>query len=157
DSVGSTLYYGAGAGAQATASSVVADLIDIARSYGDLSKGNPGNVPSLAFDSLRTDLPVLDIEDIESEYYLRIAAKDQVGVMAQISQVLTNFGINIEALIQKEPDHGDNGDVVVPVVILTGKVQERKMNEALASIEQLDTVVDKVVRIRVELFDGEDS
>lgn len=157
DSVGSTLYYGAGAGAQATASSVVADLIDIARSYGDMSRGNPGNVPSLAFDSLRTDLPVLDIEDIESEYYLRIAAKDQIGVMAQISQILTNFGINIEALIQKEPDHGANGDVVVPVVILTGKVLERRMNEALVAIEQLEQVVDKVVRIRVELFDGEDS
>jgi len=157
DSVGSTLYYGAGAGAQATASSVVADLIDIARSYGDLSRGNPGNVPSLAFDSLRTDLPILDIEDIESEYYLRISAKDQIGVMAQISQILTNFGINIEALIQKEPDHGDNGDVVVPVVILTGKVLERKMNEALGTIEQLEQVVDKVVRIRVELFDGEDN
>ena len=78
-------------------------------------------------------------------------------MMAQISQILTNFGINIEALIQKEPDHGANGDVVVPVVILTGKVLERRMNEALVAIEQLEQVVDKVVRIRVELFDGEDS
>lgn len=155
DSVGSTLYYGAGAGAQATASSVVADIIDIARSSGDISRGNPGNVPSLAFSSLRTDLPILDIGDIECEFYLRIAAQDKIGVMAQISQVLMTHDINIEALIQKEPDADAQGIVVVPIVLLTGKVQERRMNQAIAAIEALDQVVDKVIRIRVELFDGE--
>ncbi|MES3007379.1 MAG: homoserine dehydrogenase [Pseudomonadota bacterium] len=151
DSVGSTLYYGAGAGAKATASSVVADLIDIARASGSMS----GSVPSLAFNSLRTDVPILGIDDIECEYYLRIAAQDKIGVMAQISQVLMTHGINIEALIQKEPDHNATGDVTVPVVLLTGKVQERQMNKAIAAIEALEQVVDKVTRIRVELFDGE--
>ncbi len=155
DSVGSTLYYGAGAGAQATASSVVADIIDIVRSSGDISRGNPGNVPSLAFSSLRSDLPILDIEDIECEFYLRIAAQDKIGVMAQISQVLMTHSINIEALIQKEPDADAEGVVVVPIVLLTGKVQEKLMNNAIAAIEALDEVVDKVIRIRVELFDGE--
>jgi homoserine dehydrogenase len=151
DSVGSTLYYGAGAGAKATASSVVADLIDIARASGSTS----GSVPSLAFNSLRTDVPILGIDDIECEYYLRIAALDKIGVMAQISQVLMTHGINIEALIQKEPDHNAAGDVTVPVVLLTGKVQERQMNKAIAAIEALEQVVDKVTRIRLELFDGE--
>ncbi len=151
DSVGSTLYYGAGAGAKATASSVVADLFDIARASGSTS----GSVPSLAFNSLRTDVPILGIDDIECEYYLRIAAQDKIGVMAQISQVLMTHGINIEALIQKEPDHNATGDVTVPIVLLTGKVQERQMNKAIAAIEALDQVVDKVTRIRVELFDGE--
>ena len=155
DSVGSTLYYGAGAGAQATASSVVADLIDIVRSFGDSATGNSGTVPSLAFSSLRNDIPILSIDDIECEYYLRIPAQDRIGVMAQISQVLMNHGINIEALIQKEPDHSATGDVVVPVVLLTGKVQERQMNKAIAAIEALEQVAGKVTRIRVELFDGE--
>ena len=157
DSVGSTLYYGAGAGAKATASSVVADLIDIVRSAGDESKGTPGNVPSLAFDSLRTDIPILSIEDIECEFYLRLSVYDKIGVMAKISQLLTDHGINIEALIQKEPDTTLGTDVFVPIVILTGKVEERQMNKAIAAIEALEQVVEKVTRIRIEQFDGEDS
>jgi len=114
-------------------------------------------VPSLAFSSPCNDLPILSIEDIECEYYLRISAQDKIGVMAQLSQVLTEYGINIEALIQKEPDHSSAGVTVVPVVLISGKVQERQMNKAIAAIEALDEVVEKVTRIRVELFDGEDS
>lgn len=155
DSVGSTLYYGAGAGAKATASSVVADLIDIVRSSGDEARGNPGNVPSLAFDSLRTDIPILRIEDIECEFYLRLSVQDKIGVMAQISQLLTDHGINIEALIQKEPDASLGGDVFVPIVIVTGKVLEKQMNKAIAAMEALDQVVEKITRIRIEQFDGE--
>lgn len=155
DSVGSTLYYGAGAGAKATASSVVADLIDIVRSSGDESRGNPGNVPSLAFDSLRTDIPILKIEDIECEFYLRLSVYDKIGVMAQISRLLTDHGINIEALIQKEPDASQTGDVFVPIVIVTGKVVEKQMNKAIAAMEALDQVVEKITRIRIEQFDGE--
>jgi homoserine dehydrogenase len=155
DSVGSTLYYGAGAGASPTASSVVADLIDIVRNTSDQPAAS--NVPSLAFSSPCNDLPILSIEDIECEYYLRISAQDKIGVMAQLSQVLTEYGINIEALIQKEPDHSSAGVTVVPVVLISGKVQERQMNKAIAAIEALDEVVEKVTRIRVELFDGEDS
>lgn len=157
DSVGSTLYYGAGAGAKATASSVVADIIDIVRSSGDESRGNPGNVPSLAFDSLRTDIPILKIEDIHCEFYIRLSVYDKIGVMAKISQILTDHCINIEALIQKEPDSTIVGDVFVPIVILTGTVEERQMNKAIAAIEALEEVVEKVTRIRIEQFDGEDS
>jgi homoserine dehydrogenase len=155
DSVGSTLYYGAGAGASPTASSVVADLIDIVRNTSEQPAAS--NVPSLAFSSPSNDLPVLAIEEIECEYYLRISAQDKIGVMAQLSQVLTNYGINIEALIQKEPDHSSAGVTIVPVVLISGKVKERQMNLAIAAIEALDEVVEKVTRIRVELFDGEDS
>jgi homoserine dehydrogenase len=155
DSVGSTLYYGAGAGAEATASSVVADLIDIVRGMGDSTDGR-ASVPSLAFDSLRSDMNILNIEDIECEFYLRITAIDKIGVMAQLSKVLTDYGINIEALIQKEPEDHDAGSTV-PVVMLTGRIKERRMNEAIEAIENLDQVVGKVTRIRVELFDGEDD
>ena len=155
DSVGSTLYYGAGAGAEATASSVVADLIDIVRSGSE--SNNSASVPSLAFNSLRSDVAILNIEDIECEFYLRISVQDKIGVMAQLSKVLTDFGINIEALIQKEPEDDESGDSTVPVVLLTGTVKEQRMNEAIEAIESLEQVQGKVTRIRVELFDGEDD
>jgi len=159
DSAGSTLYYGAGAGAEATASSVVADLMDIARGVDTdgLSNGSaPHNVPALAYRNLRNDLKVLDIQDIESEYFLRIPAYDRVGVMARISQVLEYYGINIEAVIQKEP-HGDDAQRgIVPVVILTSRIREGQMDVAIGVIEELEQVADKVMRIRVEQFDGEE-
>jgi homoserine dehydrogenase len=152
DSAGSTLYYGAGAGADATASSVVADIIDIARAGKDDRQGSA--VPPLAFNALRNDLNILDISEIESEYYLRILARDKVGVMAKISQVLTNYGINIEAVIQKEP-HGPDADKgIVPVVLLTSRILESTMNIAIGVIEDLDEVASDVMRIRVEQFDS---
>lgn len=157
DSAGSTLYYGAGAGAEATASSVVADLFDIARgeTIAD-DRSRQALVPPLAFSELRRDVPVLDIEDIESEYYLRIPAYDKVGVMARISQVLEQYGVNIEAVIQKEP-HGEDAERgIVPVVLLTSRVREGQMNVAIGVIEQLDQVAGKLMRIRVEQFDGEE-
>lgn len=149
DAAGSTLYYGAGAGAAATASSVVADLIDIARRVENPS----GGVPPLAFHTLRGDAHILPIEEVESEFYLRIPAYDKVGVMARISQILTNYGINIEALIQKEPHGHDVERGIVPVVILSGRVQEAAMNLAIEAIESLNEVAGKVMRIRVESFD----
>lgn len=149
DAAGSTLYYGAGAGAAATASSVVADLIDIARRVENPS----GGVPPLAFHTLRDDAHILPIEEVESEFYLRIPAYDKVGVMARISQILTNYGINIEALIQKEPHGHDVERGIVPVVILSGRVQEAAMNLAIEAIESLNEVAGKVMRIRVESFD----
>lgn len=149
DMAGSTLYYGAGAGAAATASSVVADIIDIARRSGGTEVG----VPPLAFHTLREDVHILPIAEVESEYYLRIPAYDKVGVMARISQVLTNYGINIEALIQKEPQGYDAERGLVPVIILSGQVQEASMNLAIEAIESLDEVAGKVMRIRVESFD----
>jgi homoserine dehydrogenase len=153
DSAGSTLYYGAGAGAAATASSVVADIIDIARAGRDDRKVSV--VPPLAFSNLRSDIGIMNIEEIESEYYLRIPARDRVGVMAKISQVLTNYGINIEAVIQKEPHGPDAERGIVPIVILTSRILERTMNIAIAVIEGLDEVAGAVTRIRVELFDDE--
>jgi homoserine dehydrogenase len=153
DSAGSTLYYGAGAGAAATASSVVADIIDIARAGRD--DRNVSVVPPLAFSNLRNDIEILNIEDIESEYYLRIPARDRVGVMAKISQVLTNYGINIEAVIQKEPHGADAERGIVPMVILTSRILEKTMNVAIAVIESLDEVAGDVTHIRVELFDDE--
>jgi homoserine dehydrogenase len=155
DSAGSTLYYGAGAGAEATASSVVADLIDIARAGKDHRTGSV--VPPLAFSNLRSDLDILDISEIESEYYLRISAYDRVGVMAKISQVLTNYGINIEAVIQKEPQGADLENGTVPVVLLTSRILEKTMNVAIGVIESLEEVADKVMRIRVELFNDEQA
>ncbi|MDT8427299.1 MAG: homoserine dehydrogenase [Pseudomonadales bacterium] len=155
DSSGATLYYGAGAGAEATASSVVADIIDIARNLTDAGCGS--NVPPLAFNSLRSDLKILDITEIEAEYYLRVPAYDKVGVMAQISQVLTKYGINIEAVIQKEPQgqHAQSG--IVPVVLLTNRIQESQVDIAIKAIEDLEQVAGKVMRIRVEHFDGAES
>ncbi len=155
DSAGSTLYYGPGAGAKATASSVVADPIDIVRSYGGSEDVRPACVPALSFVSLRDDVPILKINEIECEYYLRISVRDRIGVMARISQILMQHSINIEALIQKEPDAAQSGEVIVPVVLLTGKVQESNMNKAIAAIEALPEVVERITRIRVELFDGD--
>tara|TARA_R110002072_G_scaffold303136_1_gene495243 strand:- start:11225 stop:12568 length:1344 start_codon:yes stop_codon:yes gene_type:complete len=155
DSAGSTLYYGAGAGAEATASSVVADIIDIARAGRDERSGS--SVPPLAFDNLRSDLRILDISEIESEYYLRIPARDKVGVMARISQVLMTYGINIEAVIQKEPHGEDVESGIVPVIILTSRIKEEVMDVAIGVIEGLDEVGGKIMRIRVEQFDGENS
>lgn len=160
DSAGATLYYGAGAGAEATSSSVVADIMDIARQMGPAGIAPDqliaDGLPPLAFNALREDLPILDIEDIESEYYLRIPAYDKVGVMARISQTLTTYGINIEAVIQKEPHGAEVETGIVPVVLLTSCIEERQMNIAMKAIEALDEVADAVMRIRVEQFNGED-
>ncbi|MCY4357048.1 MAG: homoserine dehydrogenase [Gammaproteobacteria bacterium] len=143
--VGSTLYYGPGAGAEATASSVVADIIDIARQQ---AAGAVEPVcPALGYRNYSNKLPVLTIEDIESEYYLRIPAMDRLGVMARISSVLQSQSINIEAVIQKESSSKN-----VPIVILTHKVKERNLNQALATLEALEEVTGSITRIRVESF-----
>lgn len=159
DQAGSTMYYGAGAGAEATASSVVADIMDIARAINpddpQRQQTAPG-MPPLAFDALRSDLSILDIDEIRSEYYLRIPAYDKVGVMAKISQTLTTYGINIEAVIQKEPHGAEVETGIVPVVLLTSYVEERQMDTAMEAIETLDEVAGSVMRIRVEQFNGED-
>ncbi|MBL4820718.1 MAG: homoserine dehydrogenase, partial [Gammaproteobacteria bacterium] len=153
--VGATLYYGAGAGAEATASSVVADIIDIARNAFSVDSGASQAVPALAFSELRYDLPILDISEIETEYYLRISALDKVGVMAKISSVLQDLDINIEAVIQKEPlSHGAGS---IPIVLLTDTVLESRINQAIKAIESLPEVSGKVARIRVEELDGEET
>lgn len=148
DAVGSTLYYGAGAGSLPTASSVVADVIDVVRAL----TTDPGNrVPHLAFQpGALSDLPVLDMEDVHTAYYLRMHAVDQPGVLSAVTTILGNLGISIEAITQKEPEAGASH---VPVIMLTQRVQERNMNKAIGQIEALDTIAGNVHRIRVETLD----
>jgi len=145
DAVGPTLYYGPGAGAEPTASAVVADVVDVARA---LTTDPKNRVPHLAFraDSL-SDLPILPIEEVETGYYLRMHAKDQPGVMAKIASVLSKANINIEAIIQK--DQVDDTSPV-PLIMLVRKVIESEMNAALDTIRELDVLVDDIVRIRLE-------
>jgi len=145
DAVGPTLYYGAGAGAEPTASAVVADIVDVVRTL----TSDPGNrVPHLAFqpDALQ-ETPICAMDDVETAYYLRLTAADKPGVLADITRILADRGISIEALIQKEP-LSDKPDL--PVIMLTYRIQERKMSQAIEAIEALDTVSGSVHRIRME-------
>lgn len=148
DAVGPTLYYGAGAGSEPTASAVVADVVDVVRAL----TTDPGNrVPHLAFqpDEL-SDLPILSIEDVETAYYLRMQVEDKPGVVAKIAGILAEEGISIEAIQQKEPAEDAT---MLPLVMLTHKVFERQMNQAIGRIESLETVAGQVARIRVEHLD----
>ena len=147
--VGSTLYSGPGAGAEATASAVVADLIDLAR---DRLAGVKAPVrPALGSTQTGSLLDVLPIEQIEVGYYLKIPVLDKLGVMAKLSAVLQQRGISIEAIIQKESENSET----VPVVILTQVVREQELNAALDALAELDEVTGPVTRIRIEPFDGE--
>ncbi|MDG2421389.1 MAG: homoserine dehydrogenase [Gammaproteobacteria bacterium] len=146
NSVGATLYSGPGAGAEATASAVVADLIDLARH--SIAGADKPVYPPLGYKQMLDDIEIVDIEDIEAEYYLRIPAMDRVGVMANISSILQSYGISIEAVIQKEAI-----SKIVPIIILTHRAEERKLNLAIKAIESLDDVAEKINRIRVEPFD----
>lgn len=137
DAVGDTLFCGPGAGAGPTASAVVADIIDIARGI---------KVEPLSYHSL-DDVSVLTIEEIETSYYLRMQANDKAGVLAKVASILSNKGINIEAIIQKEPAEGES---LVPMIMLTQKVQEKVMNQAIAEIEALADINGSLTRIRVE-------
>jgi len=150
NAVGSTLYSGPGAGAMATASAVVADVVDLARQ--DVAGAAKPVYPGLGYAqaSNEADSPdVLDIEDIEAEYYLRIPAQDKVGVMARISSILEAHDISIEAVIQKEPV-----SEIVPIVILTHTAVERELNKALGLITNLEEVKGEIIRMRVEPFHG---
>lgn len=145
DAVGPTLYYGAGAGAEPTASAVVADVVDVVRV---LTSDPENRVPHLAFqpDSL-SDLPILKMEDVETAYYLRMQVKDEPGVLANVTRILGDKGISIEAIIQKEPQ---GGSAEASVIMLTHTVLEKQMNEAIQQIESLDTISGEVTRIRME-------
>jgi homoserine dehydrogenase len=145
DAVGPTLYYGAGAGSQPTASAVVADVVDIVRA---LTSDPENRVPHLAFQpNAMSDIKVVDIEEIETAYYLRLSAVDRPGVLANITAILGNSNISIEAIIQKQSLDGSSQ---IPVIFLTQKVLEKDMNEAIRHIEALDTVSGQVARIRLE-------
>jgi len=145
DAVGPTLYYGAGAGAEATASAVVADLVDVVRA---LTTDPENRVPHLAFqaDSL-SDMPILSADEFETAYYLRMNAVDEPGVLADVTRLLGEQGISIKSILQKS---AANDDKLVPVVLLTQRVKEAKMNAALDAITQLASVSGPIARIRVE-------
>nr|WP_199064660.1 homoserine dehydrogenase [Chromobacterium sp. ASV5] len=144
DALGPTLYYGAGAGALPTASAVVADIVDITRL---LTSDPEHRVPHLAFqpDQMQ-NLRMLPIGEVISSYYLRIGAADRAGVLANITRLLAENGISIEALIQK----GSVSDGTAEVVILTHRVREQAIDHAIAAIEALDCTSGKVVRLRME-------
>ncbi|MDD5274778.1 MAG: homoserine dehydrogenase [Methylovulum sp.] len=145
DAVGPTLYYGAGAGAEPTASAVVADVIDVVRA---LTSDPENRVPHLAFqaDAL-ADIPLLSSERFKTAYYLRLNAEDKPGVLADVTRILAVHNISIEAIIQKEPSQGETA---IPIIMLTQVTLEQKMNAAIAEIEALPTVTGKISRIRLE-------
>jgi homoserine dehydrogenase len=150
DALGPTMYYGAGAGADPTASAIVADLVDVVRT---LTTDPNNRVPHLAFhpDTL-SDLKILSMEDVRTSYYLRMRVDDRPGVLAEIAQLLASQQISIEAVIQKEPAEGEN---VVPLIMLTHRVLEKNMNAALTQIETLESIQGKVVRLRMEHLDSD--
>lgn len=145
DAVGQSLYYGAGAGAEPTASAVVADIIDVVRT---LTADPDNRVPHLAFqpDAL-SDLPVLPIAEVETACYLRLQAQDRPGVLAEVTRILADRDISIEALLQKEPAPGASD---VPIILLTYEVREQRMNEAIAALEALASIRAPVMRIRLD-------
>ena len=149
DAVGTTLYYGKGAGSEPTASAVIADLVDITR----LHTADPLNrVPHLAFQpGAMSDLPILPMDEVVTSYYLRLRVADQAGVLAQVTGILATAGISIDAVLQREADEvGGEGATQTDVIILTHDCQEAKMNAALAQMQALATVLQPIVRIRKE-------
>jgi homoserine dehydrogenase len=139
------LYYGAGAGAEPTASAVVADLVDVVRA---MTSDPENRVPHLAFQANAiVDIPVLSADNIKTAYYLRLTAEDKPGVLADVTRILAAHQISIEALIQKEPQRGESS---VPIIMLTQLTLEKEMNAAITEIEALNTVSGKVARIRLE-------
>ncbi len=145
DAVGHTLFYGRGAGAEATASAVVADLVDVTR----MATADPEHrVPHLAFQPDRlSDAPILPMEEVETAYYLRLRALDRPGVLADVTRICADRAISIDAIFQKEAGEGEEQ---VDVVILTHVARERDVNAAIRAIEALPTIPVPVVRIRLE-------
>ena len=145
DAVGPTLYYGAGAGAEPTASAVVADLVDVTRMH----TADPGQrVPHLAFQPDRmSDLPILSMEEVETSYYLRLRVLDRPGVLADITRILADQSISIDAMVQKEPSEGEEQ---VDIIMLTHLTLEKNINDAIKRIESLPVISGKVMRIRLE-------
>jgi len=145
DAVGATMYYGAGAGAYPTASSVIADLVDVTRMH---TADPEHRVPHLAFQADQlSSLPILPIAEVETSYYLRLRVYDKPGVLADITRVLADSGISIDAMVQKEPPEGEEQ---VDIIMLTHLTLEKNIIAAIAKIEQLPVVIGKVTRIRME-------
>ncbi len=145
DAVGHTMYYGKGAGAEPTASAVIADLVDVAR----MLTADPDNrVPHLAFQAeSMADLPILPIAEVETAYYLRLRVADEPGVLADITRILADAGISIDAVLQREPEEGEHQ---TDIILLTHRTIEKQVDQAIARIEALSTVLSKAIRIRLE-------
>jgi len=145
DAVGTTLYYGKGAGSEPTASAVIADLVDVTR----LQTADPENrVPHLAFqpDAVQ-NIPILPMAEVTTSYYLRLAVADQAGVLAEITRILAAHGVSIDALLQKEAAEGESQ---TDLVILTHETKEKNLMAALSEMQDLKTVMGEIVKIRLE-------
>ena len=149
DKLGPSLYYGAGAGADPTASAVIADIIDVART---ITTDAQNRVPHLAFQPDQiVDIPILPITEITTAYYLRMRVDDRPGVMAEITRIMGDKDISIEAILQKEPE---SGVTRATIIMLTQRIREQQMVDAIDEITQLEVVHGEVHRIRVETLDG---
>ena len=145
DAVGPTLYYGKGAGAEPTASAVIADLVDVTRMH---SADPEHRVPHLAFQpDAMADLPILPLAEVVTSYYLRMRVEDKPGVLADITRILADQQISIDAMIQREPDEGEEQ---TDIIILTHKTREKNADAAIAKIESLAVVKGKITRLRLE-------
>ncbi|MGB8517909.1 MAG: homoserine dehydrogenase [Gallionella sp.] len=145
DAVGATLYYGKGAGAEPTASAVIADLVDVTRMH----TADPLNrVPHLAFQpNAMADLKILPMDEVQTSYYLRLRVQDKPGVLADITRILADEQISIDAVIQKEPGEGEDQ---TDLIMLTHLTREKRINAAIAKIEALGVVAGKVTKLRLE-------
>ncbi len=145
DAVGATLYYGKGAGAEPTASAVIADLVDVTR----MATADPENrVPHLAFQpDAVSDLPILPMAEVDSGYYLRMRVDDKPGVLADITRILADEQISIDAMVQREPAEGEQQ---TDIIMLTHIVREKQIDAAIGKIEALPVVRDKIIRLRLE-------
>jgi homoserine dehydrogenase len=145
DAVGPTLYYGAGAGSEPTASAVIADVVDVVRA---LTSDPENRVPHLAFQPNElSDISVLPMDEVVTAYYLRMQAIDRPGVLAEVTAILGDSGISIEAILQKEPEAGATH---VPIIFLTQSIQEKNMNAAIQRIEELESIDGEITKIRME-------
>ena len=149
DAVGTTLYYGKGAGAEPTASAVIADLVDIARLH---TANAAQRVPHLAFQpQSMSDTPVLPMGDVVTSYYLRLRVADEAGVLAKVTGILASTDINIDAVLQREADEvSGEGGTQTDLIILTHDCEESRMNQAIALMQSLPTVLAPITRIRKE-------
>ena len=149
DAVGTTLYYGKGAGSEPTASAVIADLVDITRLH---TADTEHRVPHLAFQpNAMNALEVLPMDQVVTSYYLRLRVADQAGVLAKVTGILAELGISIDAVLQREADEiGGEGSTQTDVIILTHDCVEARMNAAIAQMQALPTVLAQITRIRKE-------
>jgi homoserine dehydrogenase len=145
DAVGPTLYYGKGAGAEPTASAIIADLVDVTRMH---TADPEHRVPHLAFQpEAMIDLPMLPLSEVVTSYYLRLRVEDRPGVLADITRILADQQISIDAMIQREPDEGE---LQTDIIMLTHRTREKNVDAAIAKIESLSVVTGKITRLRLE-------